>query len=35
MDVSKYAALFLAESREQIEALTVELKACEGVMMLL
>ena len=25
----------LAESREQIEALTVELKACEGVMMLL
>ena len=25
----------LAESREQIEALTAELKACDGVMMLL
>ncbi len=25
----------LAESREQVEALTAELKACEGVMMLL
>ena len=25
----------LAESREQVEALTAELKACEGVMMLI
>lgn len=27
--------MLLAESREQIEALTAELKACDGVMMLL
>ncbi|MHB1869687.1 MAG: YbeD family protein [Steroidobacteraceae bacterium] len=27
--------LLLAESREQVEALTAELRACDGVMMLL